>query len=79
MIFYFMDYGIYSWFGEIMKFYEVNVWIVGVIIEDLGFLLLEIFVWCILINIKFLVFEKCFVNEKVDLVKIMIVYEVNCM
>ncbi|MEY8446577.1 sigma 54-interacting transcriptional regulator [Enterococcus ratti] len=77
MIFYFMDHGTYSRLGETTKSHEANVRIVGATTEDPGSSLLETFVRRIPINIKLPSFEKRPANEKIDLVKIMIVHEAN--
>lgn len=77
MIFYFMDHGTYSRLGETTKGHEANVRIVGATTEDPASSLLATFVRRIPINIQLPSFAKRPMNEKLDLVKVLIAHEAN--
>lgn len=57
MVFYFMDIGSYNKLGEIDRYCKVSVLLIGVIIEDLNFILLNIFIRRIFIIIIMLFFD----------------------
>lgn len=77
MIFYFMDYGMYSRLGETVKTRKADVRIVGATTEDPGSTLLDTFMRRIPINIHLPAFKQRPASEKVDLVKVMVGLEAN--
>lgn len=77
MIFYFMDYGMYSRLGETVKTRQADVRIVGATTEDPGSTLLDTFMRRIPINIQLPAFKQRPASEKVDLVKVMVGLEAN--
>lgn len=77
MVFYFMDYGVYSRLGETVKTRKADVRIIGATTEDPSSTLLETFMRRIPINIQLPSFNERPINEKIDLVKVMVGLEAN--
>lgn len=75
MIFYFMDYGVYSRLGETTRNHHADVRIVGATTEDTSSVLLDTFVRRIPINIQMPSFSERPAREKIDLVKMMVALE----
>lgn len=66
----------YNKFGEMDWIWKLNVLIIGVIIENLEFLFLKMFMCCILIIIMLLSLEECMVFECVEFLKYLFFSEV---